>query len=880
MLIANRCASVFWAGLFAAALVQGAESASKAEFFESKVRPLLSKRCYSCHTESKMGGLQMDTPENMMKGGEDGPVLVPGKPDQSLLVKAINYTDSRIKMPPTGKLPDDEIAIVEAWVRDGAVWGANAPPAPPAREYVITPQQRAFWSFQPVRKPALPDVKDKSRVRSPIDNFILAKLEAKGLRPVQPADKRTLLRRATMDLTGLPPTPSEVEDFIHDKSADAFAKVVDRLLASPHYGERWGRYWLDVARYSDHQLTAEGDGPLPNAFEYRDWVVQAFNDDMPYDQFVKAQIAGDQAPDSEKKKLVGGLGFYSLSPKPEFREERVDATTRGFLGLTVACAQCHDHKYDPIPTRDYYSLLGVFEGTEPDKFPRAPAAVVTEYETQKKALDEQKKIQDKFLANQRTQLSEIFAEKAADYMLASRHPENSALEKDVLKRWVKFLDPERKREYEFLDSWQALVKKGASEGELRKCAEEFQTRLVAILKEQADLDVKNAKIKARTKEGESPQTIPLDRSKFYLLKDLSAGEDKKAKKTPGPGPFFFSPDEVGHYLTSVYKEYYDTLRARIDKMQAALPPEYPYYPIIKDKAKPENIHVYIRGNPETLGEEAPRQFLAILSPDHPAPFKKGSGRLELADAIAAPANPLTARVMVNRIWQHHFGAGIVDTPSNFGKLGDPPTHPELLDYLASRFVENGWSIKKMHREIMLSATYAQSSDYSEANVQVDPDNKLLWRANIRRMDVEAIRDSLLFVAGNLDLKLGGPAIPLHDEKNTRRTIYAAVSRAKPDAFLRLFDFPDPNETSEQRITTNVPVQQLFFLNSDFVRSQAESLAKKIAAPKIKDVYLTLFGRTPTPQELKYATEFLSSKNNSWTEYLEVLLSSIEFNYIS
>jgi hypothetical protein len=236
--------------------------------------------------------------------------------------------------------------------------------------------------------------------------------------------------------------------------------------------------------------------------------------------------------------------------------------------------------------------------------------------------------------------------------------------------------------------------------------------------------------------------------------------------------------------------------------------------------------------------------------------------------------------MVNRIWQHHFGAGIVDTPSNFGKLGDPPTHPELLDYLASRFVENGWSIKKMHREIMLSATYAQSSDYSEANVQVDPDNKLLWRANIRRMDVEAIRDSLLFVAGNLDLKLGGPAIPLHDEKNTRRTIYAAVSRAKPDAFLRLFDFPDPNETSEQRITTNVPVQQLFFLNSDFVRSQAESLGKKIAAPKIKDVYLTLFGRAPTPQELKYGMEFLSSKNNSWTEYLEVLLSSIEFNYIS
>jgi mono/diheme cytochrome c family protein len=902
--IRNRWVCLFWAGLAAAALVPGAEPASKAvtaarqEFFETKVRPLLSKHCLGCHKDAGMGGLQMDTQENMMKGGEDGPVVVPGKPDQSLLVKAISYTDSRIKMPPTGKLPDDEIAIVETWVRDGAIWGAtsNSHANVPAREYVITPEQRAFWSFQPVRKPTVPPVKEGSKVKSPIDAFVLAKLEAKGLRPAPPADKRTLIRRATMDLIGLPSSPSEVQAFVADKSADAFEKVVDRLLASPHYGERWGRYWLDVARYSDYQLTAEGDGPLPNAFQYRDWVVQSFNEDMPYDQFVRAQIAGDQAPESERKKLVGGLGFYALSPKPEFREERVDATTRGFLGLTAACAECHDHKYDPIPTRDYYSLLGVFDSTEPDKFALKPVGVVAQYETQKKALDEQKKVLDKFLENQRTQLSEIFAEKTADYMAASWRvigPEkeraedvargSSRLERDVLDRWVQFLDPERKREYKFLDSWQALVKKGAPEPELRKSAEGFQALIVAALKEQSDLDAENAKIKARAKEGESPKTLPLERNKFYLLKDLSAGQDKKTKRDAGP--FFFSADEVGHYLTSVYKEYFDALRARIEKMQSAMPPEYPYYPVIKDKAKPANIHVYIRGNPETPGEESPRQFLAILSPGHQIPFQKGSGRLELAEAIATAANPLTARVMVNRIWQHHFGAGVVDTPSNFGKLGNPPTHPELLDYLASRFVESGWSIKKMHREIMLSATYALSSNYSEVNFQADPDNKLLWRANVRRMDVEAIRDSILFVAGNLDPKVGGPALPLHDEKNTRRTIYAAVSRAKPDALLRLFDFPDPNETSEQRIATNVPVQQLFFLNSDFVRSQAELLAKRIGSPRpepqgIKEAYLILFGRTPTQQELKYGSAFLSNQNNSWTEYLEVLLSSIEFNYIS
>ncbi len=881
-------------------------AAAPKEFFEAKVRPLLAKNCFSCHVQAKMGGLQMDTRESFMKGGQDGPVLVPGKPDESRLVKAISYTDSRLKMPPAGKLKDDEIAVLETWVRQGAVWGDTSHPIipEPAAEYVITPEQRAFWSFQPVRKPEPPRVKDLSWAKSPIDLFVLAKIEANGLKPVGPADKRTLIRRATMDLIGLPPTPAEVDAFVKDASADAFAKVVDRLLASPQYGERWGRFWLDVARYSDHQLTAEGDGPLPNAFEYRDWVVQAFNDDLPYDQFVKAQIAGDQMGNGDAKKYVGGLGFYSLSPKPEFREERVDATTRGFLGLTVACAQCHNHKYDPIPTRDYYSLLGVFESTEPEKFPRAPSDVVAVYEKQKKALDAQKDTLEKFLENQRTQLSDIFALKTADYMMASWQvlgPEkkrleeiaenNKGLEKDVLGRWVRFLSPEHKREYEFLDGWKSLLEKGGSATDAGKIATDFQTLLLDIQKEKRELDAKNAKLKAQAKEGEEPKIVPIDRSKFYLLADLSSKPDKKPaeegdkKPEKEAGPFYFATDEIGHYLTSVYKEYFDGLRARVDKMQADLPKEYPYFPVIKDKEKPKNLRVYIRGNEEDLGEEAPREFLAILCDGKPAPFKNGSGRLELADAIGSRNNPLTARVMVNRIWQHHLGAGLVRTPSNFGKLGEAPTHPELLDYLASRFVEDGWSIKKLHREIMLSATYALSSTYSEANSAADPDNRLLWRANLRRLDVEAMRDSLLFVAGKLDLKMGGPALRLHDEKNTRRTIYGAISRAKPDRFLRLFDFPDPNETSEQRIATNVPAQQLFFLNSDFVRLQAESLAERLAShgaqpEKIKEAYQILFGRPPVQDEVLYGSEFLSAGNKSWSEYLEVLLSSNEFNYIN
>lgn len=869
------------------------------DFFKTKVHPVLQRNCLNCHGSAQLGGLRMDTPEDMMKGGKDGPILTPGKPDESLLIRAISYNDPHLRMPPRARLKDEEIAILETWVRDGAIWGGMAPSSPvvTASKYDITPEQRAFWSFQPVRKPAPPPVKDTAGVRGPVDNFILAKIEARGLKPVKPADRRTLIRRATFDLIGLPPTPQEIDNFVNDPSADAFAKIVDRLLASPHYGERWGRYWLDVARYSDYQLTAEGDGPLPKAFQYRDWVVRAFNEDMPFDQFVKAQIAGDQMAAADRAKYAGGLGFYSLSPKPEFRDERVDATTRGFLGLTVACAQCHDHKYDPIPTRDFYSILGIFESTEFDKFPLAPADVVAKYEKHKKVLDDEEAVLKKFLDNQRGQLFDIFAERSATYMQAAWRvlgPEKRSvadllidtkgLDKGLLERWVGFLDPSRKREYSSFDAFISSFQQSRSEAAAREAPEEFQVYLVAARREQKELDAKNAVIRAQTKAGETPKALPFERTKYYLMKDLVAEPDKKKTNDLG-GPFWFSADEVATYVGSVYKDHLATLRTRIEKMKAALPSEYPYYPTIKDKAKPQNLRVHIRGNPETLGQEAPRQFLAILSPETQKPFTKGSGRLELAEAIADPQNPLTARVMVNRLWQHHFGAGIVDTPSNFGKLGSLPSHPELLDYLASRFVENGWSVKAMHREIMLSATYALSSEYSEANFQQDGDNRLLWRANVRRLDVEAMRDSLLFVAGKLDASIGGPALPLHDEKNLRRTIYSEISRAKPDAFLRLFDFPDPNETSEKRLVTNVPVQQLFFLNSDFVRNQAEALSKRIkmdglSEDKIAQAYRILFGRAPSQTELKLGADSLHSAKLPFPDYLSVLLSSNEFNYVN
>ena len=400
--------------LLAAGLAAAAETD---DFFETKVRPVLAKNCYPCHTDSHMGGLRLDSAEAVRKGGNSGPPIVAGKPDESLLIQAIRRTHERIKMPPSDKLPDDEIAAIAKWVESGAVWPANAA-TPSAPTYVITPEQRAFWAFQRVRSPAIPQVKDAAWTRGAIDRFILAKLEAQGLRPAPPADKRVLLRRATFDLTGLPPTPEEVDAFLGDRAADAFAKVVDRLLASPRYGERWGRYWLDVARYSDDKLNSTEEEPYPNAFRYRDWVIQAFNRDLPYNLFVKAQIAGDFLKSDDPSQYLPALGFYALSP--EMQDERVDATTRGFLGLTVACAQCHDHKFDPIPQKDYYSLQGIFSSSQLHQVPLAPREVVEKWDAQKKELDKlQARLKD-FVAEQTDQLGAILAGQTARFLLASR----------------------------------------------------------------------------------------------------------------------------------------------------------------------------------------------------------------------------------------------------------------------------------------------------------------------------------------------------------------------------------------------------------------------------------------------------------------------------
>jgi hypothetical protein len=841
-----------------------------ADFFEAKIRPLFVEKCYACHTDQHLGGLQLDSREHLLKGGKSGPIVVPGNPDVSILVRALRYEGSP-KMPPSGKLAAGQIAAVEAWVKAGAVWPLNEKSAPQSA-YKITAEQRAFWSFQPVKPTTPPKVQDAQWSRTEIDRFIASKLEARRLHPVKRADPRTLIRRASYDLTGLPPAADEVDAFEHDRSPDAFAKVIDRLLASPRYGERWGRLWLDVARYSDDRLDSERDNPYPASFRYRDWVIRAIQDDMPYDLFVKAQIAGDRLPDREKYEAA--LGFYALSP--EMQDDRVDATARGFLGLTVACAQCHDHKYDPIPTRDFYSLLGIFRGTELHEVPLAPKETVDAYKQQEALIQKKEKELKEYVGAQSAQLGLILASETARYMLATA--KDPALDQETLARWTRYLaSPEK--QHPFLKDWYAAQTRDRR----AKAAAEFQAQILAVIAEKNRVDDENhirLGLDPSRDDLSKANLVSLDRAKFGLWEDmlgdhgvLHYAESKKEEA------------QIDRFLSGVWRDHLIQLRAQLAVLKKDLPAAYPVLQTIADKEKPQEQRVWIRGDQNNPGEAAPPHFLTILSSGEPPRFDHGKERLELAEAIANPSNPLTARVIVNRVWQQHFGYGLVRTPSNFGSQGDRPSHPELLDYLAERFVREGWSLKKLHREIMLTAAYALSDEPNQHNYSEDPDNRLLWRYNRRRLDAESLRDSLLCVSGKLDLKEGGPAVRL-DKENNRRTVYAYISRRQMDPMLALFDFPNPNSTSEQRMQTTVPLQKLFFMNSPFVIEQSTALAARVAAAgsnddqRITATYRFVLQRDPTAEERKLAHEFIRPNANLWPEYTQVLLSSNEFTYLN
>jgi mono/diheme cytochrome c family protein len=911
--------------VLASAFVGSAQVANeKIEFFEARVRPVLANNCYACHTDSKLGGLRVDSRIALLQGGKSGPAIVLGHPEDSLLIKAVMQTDPKLKMPMGGnKLKDNEIADLRYWIQTmAAFWPTEdsqpgaAAPVSQAPQFTIRPEQRKFWSFQPIKKPAPPRVKDAAWVKTPIDRFILAKLEEKNLRPVAPADKRALIRRAYFDLIGLPPTPEQVEAFQFDKSADAFAKVIDRLLASPQYGERWARHWLDVARYADG--TGRGDGRLvflgygmardgyANTWRYRDWVIDALNQDMPYDQFVKAQIAADLMPAKDREKMLPGLGFFGIGPwftgddvvfveaRANERDDKIDALAKGFLGLTVTCARCHNHKYDPISQKDYYALGGVFANSGFHEYNLAPEQQVDGYQAQRKKV---KAAEDELQDNAdgcALRVAQTLAQQIPEYMLAVRKTvlsdpkadlEKAATEEkldpEIFQRWFKYLTATEKL-HPYLKGWDALMAKGGgSDADARKIAEDFRDLVLKVIPEKLQILQANKDMLRDYKPDPNEATVTLpgdlvqfelfqfkqlmvqkvmDTNHFYVWLDVVQGEDDQSYVRKD-GIFEYKGQNLLRFLTPEEKAKLDKMQADVTALTKAMPPEYPYLMGLKDEPAPKNIKLNLRGNAHALGEEVPRGFPAILggTGGDPLPFTKGSGRMELADAIVK--HPLAARVMVNRIWQHHFGRGIVDTPSNFGVMGERPSHPELLDYLASRFIESGWSMKAMHREIMLSNAYREAYAHSETNAVADPENRLVWRANLRRLEVESLRDSLLFAAGTLDERLGGPPQDLARANTKKRTIYGRAARS-PYSLLTLFDYPDPNITSEQREVTNVPLQGLFFMNSDLIQREAEALLARLGpegdeAARIQRAYKILYQREPSPKEVERGRAFLT-----------------------
>ena len=880
------------------------------EFFEARIRPVLAQQCFVCHTNSKMAGLRLDSREDILKGGKSGPAIVPGDPDKSLLIGAIRQTGTLAMPKGAVRLTKTQIADFTQWVQEGAFWPVESAGASTLK---LTAAQKRYWAVQPLQHPAPPKVKDAAWPLNDIDKFVLARLEQEGLKPAPMADRRSLLRRLSYDLTGLPPTYEEVKAFEADKSPKAYEKVVDRLLASPRYGERWARHWMDVVRFAEDDYNV---GKMPDraeryahAYHYRDWLINAVNDDLPYDKFVKAQLAADLMDAKEKQPMIPALGFngtgvwkFEDNPAPIERADewfdKVDVTTKAFLGLTVGCARCHDHKYDPIPTKDYYRIASVFASSEFHSYPLAPKSQVDAYDKQKKELEEKEAGLKKFMTGASDLYAQILLSQAQDYMMAAWRvgsqkkatvagiAEETKLDPEVLERWVKFLK-KAPNNYTFLKPWQEMVKSGNSTQEqATKLAQEFVQKLNDVNKEYLKLKDKNTVELAKVKDADLEQFDPLpngkkrrlnkhqielkglDREQTYLWRDVFENDLPENPGNPNaedgkkkPGLFRLEGWPLEKRLSTDMAAHIARMKADIEAFKKAMPPEYPQVYGIAETKEPTDLKVFVRGNPYAFGEDAPKGFLSMLTDGDPKLFKNGSGRMELAEAILA--HPLSSRVMVNRIWKWHMGAGFVETTNNFGILGGGPSNKDLLEYLAARFVDTGMSWKKLHKDIVMSRTYQLSTEGTKDSVTKDPANRLYARYSRQRLDAEGVWDSLLTASGKLDTKeVGGASKELKDGM-TRRAVYGYISRMYPNEFLSTFDFPMAAISADVRYTTNVPQQRLFFLNSEVVHKQAQALAERVQSEQGEQAQITkafeiAFQRTPTAEEMQASLEFLKS----------------------
>ena len=748
-------------------------TAGQVEFFEKSVRPLLVEQCVGCHgAKKRQAGLRLDTAAGLKQGTDDGPAVVPGDPEKSKLILSVRRK-GEYPMPPEKGLSAEQVAVLEAWVKAGAVFPAGG-------ETTTAADWKKHWAFQPPTEPTVP-ANPGRKTGGEIDAFVAAKLAEQKLAPAPRADKRTLARRAYYDLTGLPPTADELDAFEADTAPDAYAKLLDKLLASPHYGERWGRHWLDVARYADSKgYVFTEDRNYPYAYTYRDYVIRSFNEDKPFDRFVVEQLAADKLPLGDDKRPLAAMGFLTVGRRfsnniHDITDDRIDVVTRGLMGLTVGCARCHDHKFDPVPAADYYSLYGVFASSnEPKDLPQ-------------------------------------IGEPA---------------------------DP------------------------------------VAFQKFQAE----HAKLE---------QAVADEREKRLAVK-------KQGVVGLVGGLGFQPPDR--RLLNRADRNELDNLQKKADAFRAKSPAAPPRAMVMVDNPRPTEPAVFLRGNPNNPGPRVPRRMPVAVAGEKAPPFKDGSGRLEMARAIASKDNPLTARVFVNRVWGWHFGVGLVRTPSDFGLRSDPPTHPELLDWLARRFVEDGWSVKKLHKRIMLSDTYTRSSVASPEAAKADPENRWLSHFPRRRYDWEAMRDSLLAAAGQLDRTVSGRPVDLFKAPfSRRRAVYGYVDRQNLPGTLQAFDFASPEQHTPQRFQTTVPQQALFLLNSPFVADAARGViarpeVAKATAPgeRARLVYRAVLSRSPTKAEGELAVAFVAAaeadkpgpgKLTAWEQFAQVLLLSNEFAFV-
>jgi Protein of unknown function (DUF1553)/Protein of unknown function (DUF1549)/Planctomycete cytochrome C len=885
------------------------------EFFESRVRPILVDRCFKCHGEKKQSnGLRLDSREAALKGGDTGPALVAGKPDESLLIQAVAQTHAELKMPPSGKLPDAAVATLRQWVALGAPWPTVT--AASRISGVNASQGTAtHWAFAPIKRVVPPAVKDPALVQAPLDAFVMARLEAAGLEPSRRASRRTLIRRATIDLWGIPPTAAEVEAFEAEQSPDAFARLVDRLLASPRYGERWGRHWLDVARYADTKgYVFTQDRRYPYAYTYRDYVVEAFNADLGYDQFVVQQLAADHVTSGKDRGPLAAMGFLTvgrrfLLDQNEIIDDRIDVVTRGFLGLTVTCARCHDHKFDPIPSEDYYSLYGVFASSmEPAELPMLadPTANPRFAEYQQK-LAVVTKARDDYLAARRDEFAGDMKARLSQYIMAAQSlgfdPRSRKLDEQaragglnarrlrgVMSIWRRHVSAVNAKDPVF-GPWRSFEALPADQFKA-KAAELHRAFSTA---KGAAAPVHPLVAKAVLASPPSSMADVVERYSSLLAQLETRWKDHTAKSKPpasavlpeadweslrkaifeAGGALAVNDEGMRFILDQSQRARFEKLNGAIQQLNASDPASPARAMVMNDLAQPVNPHVFLRGNPGRPGPEVPRRFLKVLSgSDRPA-FRKGSGRLELAQAVASPGNPLTARVLVNRAWLWHFGKGLVGTPSDFGLRSDPPSHPELLDYLAAEFIASGWSIKGLQRRIMLTSTYQQQSEPRPDGLARDPENRLLWRFNRQRLDFESMRDSVLAVAGSLGPDFGGPSSPLESPAfSLRRTLYGLIDRQNLDGVYRTFDFAVPDATSPRRFVTTVPQQALFLMNSPFLHEQARRLSREILLERehqggsdpelaVRLLYRRVLGRLPDDNELALARAFVRGQANTW-----------------